>query len=423
MKNIAKIMNWIQCCKDEIATILQMFSRLSLTVDNLLDKIKKAEDEFQSKFGTSTNDSYYSNDALFLGIETILRAITSYSEIYISAKQDSEQFYELMNNNKEILQSAFKLKANLHLKTKEAFSLQEIIEINEALIENKVDTIDNIKEIFKFFADETPLIFDVEIHKVNKGGLFESFKKFYEFLDNLMGKSDLFPKLMSTIFYDEYMKISDDYFRNELLNVIVSKNDFVYNCFPLLKKILKKIGIKTNPKYMKDNFEYIKNSQDKLIEILNEKNSELLDQVILQILDHMLPEYFDNIDKISDKNDKKLFENYFKKKEKEKEENYQKNIIFDKSLEIFEDCIGILKEYIKAQNSSENENKKFVNLIKLYSIAFIKIYLKKFIDSIDKYIDEEINIVLSEINNEDNSLMKVLKIYILKLYYNSKNRD
>ena len=424
MKNIAKIMNWIQCCKDEIATILQMFSRLSLTVDNLLDKIKKAEDEFQSKFGTSTNDSYYSNDALFLGIETILRAITSNSEIYISAKQDSEQFYELMNNNKEILQSAFKLKANLHLKTKEAFSLQEIIEINEALIENKVDTTDNIKEIFKFFADETPLIFDVEIHKINKGGLFESFKKFYEFLDNLMGKSDLFPKLMSTIFYDEYMKISDDYFRNELLNIIISKNDFVYNCFPLLKKILKKIGIKTNPKNMKENFEYIKNSQNKLIEILNEKNSEFLDQVVLQILEHMLQEYFDNIDKINDKNDKELFENYFKNKDnKKKEDNYQKYIIFDLSLDIFEECIRILGDYIKAQKSSENENKKIANLNKLYSIAFIKIYLKKFVDSIDKFNDDEINIILSKINDEDNSLMKVLKIYILKLYYNSKNRN
>ena len=175
---------------------------------------------------------------------------------------------------------------------------------------------------------------------------------------------------------------------------------------------------------MKENFEYIKNSQNKLIEILNEKNSEFLDQVILQILEHMLPEYFDNIDKINDKNDKELFENYFKNKDnKKKEDNYQKYIIFDLSLDIFEECIRILGDYIKAQKSSENENKKIANLNKLYSIAFIKIYLKKFVDSIDKFNDDEINIILSKINDEDNSLMKVLKIYILKLYYNSKNRN
>ena len=426
MKKIAKIINWIQCYKDEITTILQMFSILSLIVDNLLDKIKKAEGEFQSKFGTSANDTSYSNDALFLGMESLLRVLTSNSEIYISAKKDSQQFYELINNNKEILQNAFKLKANLHLKTKEAFSLQEIIEINEALINNKIDTIDHIKEIFTFFSDETPLIFDVEIHKIKKSELFEKFKKFYEFLDSLMGKSDKFPKLISTIFYDEYTKISDDYFREKLLNIIISKNDFVYNCFPLLKKLLKKIGITVNPKNMEDNFEYIKNSNDRLIKILNENNSEFLDQVVLQILEHMLPEYFENIDKITDKKDKKLFEDYFKQKDK-KEKNYQKNIIFELSLEIFEKCIIILNDYIKAQNSKEKEkekeNKNVSNLNKLYSIAFIKIYLKKFVDSIDKYDDEEINIVLSRISDESNNLMKVLKIYILKLFYNSKYRN
>jgi hypothetical protein len=137
----------------------------------------------------------------------------------------------------------------------------------------------------------------------------------------------------------------------------------------------------------------------------------------------MLPEYFENIDKITDKKDKKLFENYFKKKDK-KEENYQKNIIFELlSLEIFEDCITILKDYIQAQNSKEKNKKNFANLNKLYSIAFIKIYLKKFIDSIDKYDNDEINIVLSRINDENNNLMKVLKIYILKLFYNSKDRN
>ena len=70
-------------------------------------------------------------------------------------------------------------------------------------------------------------------------------------------------------------------------------------------------------------------------------------------------------------------------------------------MDIFEECIRILGDYIKAQKSSENENKKIANLNKLYSIAFIKIYLKKFVDSIDKFNDDEINIILSKINDED----------------------
>ena len=49
---------------------------------------------------------------------------------------------------------------------------QEAKNLVDALTKNQVDQIDNIKEILKFFTDETPLIFDVEIHKINKKGLF-----------------------------------------------------------------------------------------------------------------------------------------------------------------------------------------------------------------------------------------------------------
>ena len=422
IKKIASNINWIYCHKDNISTILQMFSTLSTIVNNLNDKIQIAENELEDKYKSSNLISSMVDKALFFGTESLIRVLTSNSDIYLSAKEDSEKFYELMNNNKEILQSAFKLKANLNLKSKEVFSLREIIEINEAFINKGIDTKENIKTVLEFFLNETSLILDDNKDELLKN----SFKEFYTFLEGLLEKTDLFNKLMSIIFYDEYMKISKEVFRNELLNIITSKDDFIYNCFPLLKKIIKNMGISIKPEKIKNNLEDIKKGNYKMILILNQKKSIVLEQIILQILEHFFLDYFDNLSKGINKEDKKFFKKYFDKKENRENrgDNYKKYILFDLSLEIFEECINTLDSYYHFQNSRETDdgNKNYNSLSKLYAIAYIKIYLSKFIEFLDNYDEMEIKIIMNKMP-EENNLMNVFKIYILKIFYNSKNRN
>ena len=299
--------------------------------------------------------------------------------------------------------------------------MREIIEINEALIKLEIDTEKNIIKLLKFFLYETPLILDVEINGNNINELLCLFKEFYQLLENLMGKSELFPKLMSTIFYNEYMKVSEPDLRNELLNIIISKDDFLYNCFPLFKKIIKNIGISTKPKKIKDNFGLIEEEKNRMIRYLNKKKSNVLDQMILEILEHFCIEYFDTLNKSIDKDDKKYFMKYFEKKEN-KNTNYKNYIIFDLSLEIFDLCIKKLYDIFNVHNLNEEKKNDFNNLNKLYVIAYIKTYLSKFIELIGNFNDFEIDFILNKISKENN-LMKVIKIYILKIFYNSKNRN
>ena len=355
------------------------------------------------------------NNTLFIGMESILKILTSNEDIYIAYKLDQDKLFDII---KEILQSAFKLEANLHLSTKEAFSLQEIIEINEAFINNNKDNVDNVKKIIKFFSEETSLISETEKEVYKQAELFEHFEKFYKFLEEQIGNDRLFPKLISIIFNAEYMKISNNYFRERLLEIIISKNDLIYNCYPLLKKIIKRINISILPKEIRNNLDMIENNQDKLIQILNTKKSDYLDQIILQILEQMFLKFFDNvenIDKIGDKEDKKCFSDFIKKKSSG-ELNYQKNRIFELSLEVFEQCIDSL-----SSSKSQDEDKKS-NLGKLYCIAYIKIYLTKFIENIDIYEDQEIQAVLGKIISE-NKIMNMVRIYILKILFNVKNRN
>ena len=344
-------------------------------------------------------------------MEFILKILTSNENIYVDSKKDNEIFYELININKEILQNAFKLEANLHLSTKEAFSLQEIIEIIESLYKHGMDNVENIKAIIKYFYDESILIFEVEIDENKRDKLFEHFEKFFIFLENLLGSKDSYNKLISTIFQAEYLKISNNYFRNKLLNIIIQKNEFILNCYPLLKQLLKRIKISVNPKDMEKNLEIIKGNQDPIIGILNKNKSEILEQIILQILEHMLSEFFDEVEK-----ENKIAVEKNKKQKDKDEKDYQKILNSKSPLNVFEQCVNELRD-----QKEENKDTKS-NLAKLYSIAFIKIYLNKLLQTFNIYEDHEISIILDKIYDESNT-SKIIRIYFLKLIYNFHHRN
>ena len=239
-----------------------------------------------------------------------------------------------MNINQEVLHNALKLETNLHLSTKEAYSLEEIIEILNILSQNEKDSKENLKAIIKYFSDEAPLIINIKKDDISMdtNKLFINFEKFYQFLEGLIGKNEKFPKMMSIIFYNEYLKIPNYYFRNKLLDIIISRNDFIYNCYPLIKLILKRVGISMKIRDIQNNFNILKNGEDRLVDILNSKKNDFLDQIIIQLFEHLSLEFFDNINKIdekSDKKDKECFKNFFEKKVKG-EKNYEKYMIFEK---------------------------------------------------------------------------------------------
>ena len=424
-KKIAGKINWVECYKRNIATILQMFSSLSIVVKDLNNKIIEVN-KGQEQISKTESSSSIVNDVFFFAMESILRVVTSNVDIYKSQKEDSNDFYELMNINQEILQNALKLETSLHLSTKEAYSLEEIIEIINVMSKSGIDTIENIEIIIKFVSDEASLIANIkEENDINGFKAFKHFEKFYKFLEEKIGKNDLFTKLMSIIFHNEYLKIPNKDFRSQLLEIIISRNDFVFNCYPLLKLILKRVGISIRPKSIKENLVILDENNDQLVQILNKKQSDFLDQIIIQIFEHLFLEFFDNIDKISEKSDKKdreCFKDFLEKKDNE-EKDYIIYIIFEESLNIFEQCIKKISYLISNVNG---ERKNVTNLSKLYSIAYIKIYLMKFAEFCGKYNDKDIEIIFDRINtsvNRNENLENIIKIYIMKILYNLNHRN
>ena len=419
IKDLAKTLNWIQCYSDEITTILQMFSKLNTIIEDLLDLIKNVIITGEIKYETtyeSNESSSIVNKALFLSMESILRVITSKENIYIALKENPDEFSELMKINKEILQHAFKLEANLHLYTKEAFSLEEIIEINQCFYNNQIDTAENISNIIKFFSKETKLI---SLEYQNE--LINNFNELYKFLEKSIGEDEYFPKTMSIIIKNECHKTSLNEYMANLLNIMMSKNEFVYNSYSIIKLIFK---FSNKPEDMKKNLKNLQNDKDELLKALNNSKMIFLDETIINFFEYKIISFFKRISNLDfEKNEsyKEDFKKYYT--ERNKKENENKNIewtiVYDLPNNIFNDCYNLLDSIM------DNETIKNKHLCELYAITYIKIYLNKLIFFMFNNYDEMSSVenLLVKIAKNNNSFGKIIKIYIFKLYFNLFNKN
>ena len=407
--NVAYIINWIEGYSEEISMILNIFAKLNRIISNLYIKIEEIIERNQIEYEISKRSPSYTaivNKELFLGIESILRIVTSNEQIYINIKDNPEKFAELININKEILQQASKIQINLSLFSKEVFSLQEFLLLYDCFNSNKKDNPDNITKLIKFFSNETNLIND----KKNEE-LIDNFNQFYKFLEDSIGKDTSFNEIMSRIFKNEYIKIIDDSFRNDLLKKILTKDDFIYNNMQIFSLI---INIDISPKEMDEYINTIQEDNSNLITILNECKNEFFEQTIINLYEYKIILFFNSIKSFAKRRD---YNHYFRTYIQTGNET---SIIFDLTFDIFSQCINILDKIYN--NTLQNKN-----LCKLFAVSYIKIYLSKMVYFICKKEQEIQNIseIIRKINGSDhrNKLRKVIKIYVFKLFYNKMKRN
>ena len=138
-----------------------------------------------------------------------------------------------------------------------------------------------------------------------------------------------------------------------------------------------------------------------------EKNI-FLEEVIINKFENKFLMYFNSIKNLEKSSKEKLFPKYFNN---EKDEYL---LIFDLSLQLFQKAIIFLDKISIENNDNE------IDLEKIYSLSFVKLYLYKFvgftkndISKIDDYKD-----IFQVINDIQNNRFKyIIDIYILKLYY------
>ena len=414
IKIAASSLNWIESYELDITNILEMFSKLNKIIDNLYQQIKEIFNKNKIKYEVSKRSKEYKsivNEPLFYGMESILK-VTTNEQIYIDLINNKNKFSKLININKEILQLALKMEANYDFYSKEVYSLQEILLIIDCLDSNKKLNIENIKKIISFFSNETDYI-----NQNNENELIESFKTLYENIENLIGNNKSFNKIMSTIFKNEFIKITADNFRKELLEIIMKKDEFIYNNYQIFKYIL---YVDNNPALFIKNKKNILEKQNPLIKVINNCEKPYLEETIFNIFENKILNYFNMIQQIDfdeEPQNKKNFEQYYRSVLNEKPN--ETLIIFDLSLKVFSECIEFLEWLQNNDIDKEKEKEKQnQNLYKLYCISYIKIYLSKlanFIYDNRKYqeMPEIISIVRAiKGGKENNKFRKLIKIYV-----------
>ena len=417
----AEIINWIECYSDEVASLQKIFLKLSMKIPELLEQINTIISSKQIQYEISERNPEYTrivNEAFFLSLDSILRIITSKPEIYELPDND---LFDLINTNREVLQNALQLENSLRLRSKEVFSLQQILKLINALYVNGIAKAENIKTIIQYFNNETIYLKNNAI-KTLCSNLVDFYNTLVKMMAKLPKKKDFdFYKFLSIILLDEFNKIDILEFRETILNKILEENDLIKNSSQIIKIIIENSGVDSEPDSMIENINSIKQEESPMFKILNKTKNAFLEEIIMDIFERKILKYYELIPELDKLKLNQYFITYFEQNKKEKNKT---GIIFDKTLDMFKEAVDILTSI--SNNEINNENEDNMNLVKLYSIVYVKIYLYHLTDFIINNFKQmkDLNKIIDYINNISNrAFSKVIKIYILKLIFNFKDSN
>jgi len=345
-------------------------------------------------------------------IDSILNVVTSDAQIYINKEKNNKEFFQLLNTNNEILNQILQININLCLNSKEVFSLQELMKIINFLIKNKKDQIENITKVIQFFSKETKLL-----NEKNEKDAVNEIINLYDFLKEIVGDKEGFAKLIALILKNEYRKITKELQKLNLLEFILKDINVIYYSSQLIKSI---ISIHSKPEEMENNLKNLKKG-DKYKNTICESNNEYLDEIIINYYEYEINKFFGRISnlKFDEKNKEDKNKKYFQKlyNDPKKSKSF---IVFDLPCQIFKECLDFLNDMII------NKEKELGKLCKLYSTTYIKVYLNKLVHFIctDFQTMKDINPIIENFSKlSSTNFSKVIKIYILKLFFNYFNRN
>ena len=299
---------------------------------------------------------------------------------------------------------------------------------NDEDIKNKLNKIFNIYNLMNNKEEEKEKENNEIIIKNNlnenysKENLCSNFNIVYDTLEEIKEnipniKNFDFNRFLSCILLYEFNKNDDSDLRELILNKILSKNDLIKYSSQIINNITEKICVKCEPMEFGNNIKKIKEENSQLFSLLNNTKNDFLEEVIMNVFERKILKYFELIPTLKENDLENDYQIFYEQNENGKIIN-KTGIIFDKSFSIFKDAIKVLDDIT-------TQNKEKYNLVKLYSIIYVKLYLYYMTNFLINNYHEMNNSfydVIKYINEIGNkAFSKIIKIYMIKLIYNFKN--
>ena len=397
---------------------------------NKIEKIiSKEEIKYECDTKRSSPQTKQVNECFFLLNESIIKTILDENNLFDRTIYINDNIYNFINLINEVYHIAYTLDFELNLFSKELPNLKTFIDIEKIFHDNNLDNNNSIKKIIDFLKINNFNKTYNNLQKEEIETMFDNIKNFYQFLFDNIGSNKDFSKLINNIFIREIKKIEDKNYRKLILEIILDNKNILKNSNHIFNIIFYNVlgngsveSLKNGDKTLQENnpcYEII----DKYLNESKE-NYKIIEQILLSLFESYYLVYFDSI---KDLDNNELKENYkeFYKSKKDRKNNITL-ILMDFSFTLMKNKLSLLEEiYNKDDNNIKNGN-----IIKLYCIAYIKIYIYKTIDFILNRTEDFNNkeYVMNEIigdekknDKNENSFRDIIKIYILKLINNYKN--
>ena len=439
LNKFASVINFLQSYSKEIYPILELYNFLLESFylnknqkddlnKSLFDEVKDLIENKKIEMETSSRNKEYNKInklPFFYIIASLAKIFKNKLFNFLKNENDSKNRHNLFwYSVTHHVQKLLRLEKKFFLFSIEIFSLDIINKIIYA-INKKINSgnLNSPKEILfsdnlelaKIFFEEEDKIIEEKENEIKQ--IIAKIKTKIFIVENIFASDkECFTEyysLINRIILNSFKSYKSDDFRINLIeNILLDKNSLSYKVseysYPLIKRIFKfkvfELNIENNTnrnKLRKKSFDYF-NQQNNLKQTINDKSELKLNSIFLYRFEILCAQYF-----------KKIFED-------EKKINQQ---FGDKSSTVI-----YLKEVIKFLNN-EDKNIKLNNICNIFCIAFIRIFLKYYIDFLfnekcRQYFTEyeKINEILF---SKKYKILQNIKYYVLKLLFNKceKNWD
>ena len=421
IKDLAKIMIWLESNNQFISIILDIYQKLSIQEKNLFNKIEKIIDNKEVQYEISKRSPQFTeqvNSSFFLIIESLLKIITSDYDIYKNLK--NEEFYDFINSLKIIVQNSLKLFNELAIFPKEVFTIQEFLVIQENLNLVNKSNIENLLKVLKILSDQAKFTNAILDDETKYKDLSQNIQNLYDFLLENLGDTDIFANLILNICVDELKKIENENYRKKLVEIVLSKPAIILKSYPFISVILKGL-IDMNVGFILENLINIEKDNKLYLDPINKANSEALNEIIISIFESQFNTYFESISipKLSKEELEQCYPKFWEYYTIHNKEN-PCCILYDTSLDLFKNCLLYLEGILYKEKQNKIEKNKNELICKLFCIAYIKMYLYKCIYySFHNNKDFQDFKLISDVieGNAKNKFRKMMGVYIFKIFF------
>ena len=421
---IAKIL-WLEANSKYIKDIINLYNVISenITYDEkekefLFKQILNYNSKMKIKYNPKEKPELVLVNVPFYKIIILLfKCMIDEQSIKNAASKSNDNYYSYFKNLENCLKEMKKIDKILKLDIIELSVLNEFIIIYNVFEHaGKVDKLD-IAELISNLSKSLEIIERNDENKIKS--LCENLKTLIENIKKALYNSSKINEIKGDTVYYELIS-------NIFLNELKRENNLEYKMYILKEFLLEdpKLFIQANQllkiileDFVSSKIVYFQWSLDKLsdsnLKILEDNiNNEWIKETLIYTFEYISIIYIQNL----------INEN-----EKETKDN-KKNIVYDLK-SYFESCVEFLEKLYNynEKKGEEKEEESNINLKKCFALAFTRVYLKVFIDWINKKKftkSSEIEEIIKIINGKEfNSFRDILRNFIYKIIYHMNEQE